>query len=152
MISIHVDISFLDLDLRSRSQVKVKGHRRGSVCVLWMLLFMSVLIKKITPQKNHVCRFENEYAKKGKGQNSIFLFLSIKDSPAVIFDRRDDWYIFIFFATMVSTSIQIKWNVQDIRSIFRWNNWDIVNESRLMSSFIICYENTEQEDNGHCFS
>ena len=28
------DISFLYLDLRSRSQLKVKGHRRGGVCVL----------------------------------------------------------------------------------------------------------------------
>ena len=32
------DISLFDLDLRSRSQLKVKGHRRGAVCVLWMLL------------------------------------------------------------------------------------------------------------------
>ena len=32
------DISFLDLDERSRSHQKVKGHRRGGVCVLWMLL------------------------------------------------------------------------------------------------------------------
>ena len=28
------DISFFDLDLRSRSQLKVKGHRGGGVCVL----------------------------------------------------------------------------------------------------------------------
>ena len=28
------DISLFDLDLRSRSQLKVKGHRRGGVCVL----------------------------------------------------------------------------------------------------------------------
>ena len=28
------DISFLDLDERSRSHDKVKGHRRGGVCVL----------------------------------------------------------------------------------------------------------------------
>ena len=32
------DISLFDLDLRSRSHIKVKGHRRGGVCVLWMLL------------------------------------------------------------------------------------------------------------------
>ena len=32
------DISLFDLDLRSRSQLMVKGHRRGDVCVLWMLL------------------------------------------------------------------------------------------------------------------
>ena len=28
------DISFLDLEVRSRSHVKVKGHRRGGACVL----------------------------------------------------------------------------------------------------------------------
>ena len=28
------DISLFDLDLRTRSQLKVKGHRRGGVCVL----------------------------------------------------------------------------------------------------------------------
>ena len=32
------DISFIDLDERSRSHHKVKCHRRGGVCVLWMLL------------------------------------------------------------------------------------------------------------------
>ena len=32
------DISLFDLDLRSRSQLKVKGHRRGGVCVLWIFL------------------------------------------------------------------------------------------------------------------
>ena len=38
------DIGFLDLEVRSRSHVKVKGHRRGGVCVLWMLLVLFVLI------------------------------------------------------------------------------------------------------------
>ena len=40
------DISFLDLELRSRSHVKVEGHRRGGVCVLWMLLvyFLSFFV------------------------------------------------------------------------------------------------------------
>ena len=28
------DISFLDLEVRSRSHIKVKGHRRGGVCGL----------------------------------------------------------------------------------------------------------------------
>ena len=32
--SISNDISFLDLDERSRSHNKVKGHRCGGVCVL----------------------------------------------------------------------------------------------------------------------
>ena len=31
-------LSLFDFDLRSRSRLKVKGHRRGGVCVLWMLL------------------------------------------------------------------------------------------------------------------
>ena len=38
------DISLFDLDLRSRSQLKVKGHRRGGVCVLWMFLVELVFI------------------------------------------------------------------------------------------------------------
>ena len=32
------DISFLGLDERPRTNLKVKGHRRWAVCVLWMLL------------------------------------------------------------------------------------------------------------------
>ena len=32
------EIRFLDFDDRSRSHHKVKGHRRGCVCVLWMFL------------------------------------------------------------------------------------------------------------------
>ena len=31
-------LNFFYLDLRSRSRLKVKGHRHGGVCVLWMLL------------------------------------------------------------------------------------------------------------------
>ena len=34
---------FLDLEVRSRSHVKVKGHRRGGVCVLRMLLVVLCL-------------------------------------------------------------------------------------------------------------
>ena len=35
-------MSFLDLDLRSRSQLKVKGYRRGGVYVLVMLLVLKI--------------------------------------------------------------------------------------------------------------
>ena len=35
------EISQFDLDLRSRSQLQIKSHRRGGVCVLWMLLVYS---------------------------------------------------------------------------------------------------------------
>ena len=34
------DIKFLDFDVRARSHVKVKDHRRGDICVLQMLLFL----------------------------------------------------------------------------------------------------------------
>ena len=39
------DISFLDLEARSRSRsyVNVESHRRGGVCVLWMLLVLRLL-------------------------------------------------------------------------------------------------------------
>ena len=31
-------MSYIDLDIRSKLHITVKGHRRGVVCVLWMLL------------------------------------------------------------------------------------------------------------------
>ena len=44
---------FFYLDLRSMSQVKVKGHRHGDVCVLWMLLgFFFHLFFFFTPPRN----------------------------------------------------------------------------------------------------
>ena len=39
------DISFLGLDIWSKSHVKIKGHSRRGVCVLWMLLVVIVLAK-----------------------------------------------------------------------------------------------------------
>ena len=35
-------LSFLDLDGWSKSHIKVKGHRSGVVCVLWMLLVITL--------------------------------------------------------------------------------------------------------------
>ena len=39
--------SFLGLYVRSRSHIKVKGHRRGGVCVLGMLLVIFYLIFRV---------------------------------------------------------------------------------------------------------
>ena len=47
------DISFLDLDLRSITQLNVEGHRRGGVCVLLMLLVFHLFFsQEIETEKN----------------------------------------------------------------------------------------------------
>ena len=47
-IATSMDRSFLELelDLRSRSHLKVKNYRLGGVCVLWMLLVRYLEVKK----------------------------------------------------------------------------------------------------------